>query len=373
VGFLRFYLAFCVISSHVAVPFGFPVLGGDQAVECFFLISGFYMAEIHDRKVPVGEFWVSRFLRIFVPFWVVLATTVALAVAGGLVSHRWGCLAPWLRDPFPNGFAGAFLATMSNVTLLFQDWMLFLSHPAGAAISFSRGFWNEAAPLKDYLILPQAWSLALEVQFYLLVPWLLRRRDAVLVAILCVSIGARVAAALWLGLDHDPWTYRFFPFELALFLTGVLAHHRSEGGRRWRIPGGSRANLRVSLSAFATIVAVCGLAAFVGHRLADGVLKVILMLLPWPAVAAAISVLFQATRDHRLDRRLGDLSYPLYLVHLLALSLLVHVDVSWSRPLPVLALSTVLALVLQRTVVDPLESRRKVWARRLGGRDRRNP
>jgi peptidoglycan/LPS O-acetylase OafA/YrhL len=51
-GLLRMLLAFSVLTSHMHGRgiFGFRILSGGLAVECFFMISGFYMALVLNEK-----------------------------------------------------------------------------------------------------------------------------------------------------------------------------------------------------------------------------------------------------------------------------------------------------------------------------------
>lgn len=73
------------------------------------------------------------------------------------------------------------------------------------------------------LLVPQAWTLGVELAFYIVAPFVLVRRKALLL-LLALSISVRIYL-LYVGLGKsDPWTYRFFPAELALFLLGALAH-----------------------------------------------------------------------------------------------------------------------------------------------------
>ena len=87
-GVIRFFLATAVVFHHSTLPWNLPVVDGHQAVRLFYMISGFYMALILDRKYPAtGEgiwlFYSNRALRIFPIYWLVLA-------AAGLFMQRLG-------------------------------------------------------------------------------------------------------------------------------------------------------------------------------------------------------------------------------------------------------------------------------------------
>ena len=78
------------------------------------------------------------------------------------------------------------------------------------------------SPLWRCLIIPQAWSIAIEETFYLCAPFINALRTGALLLILVLSLGARLYVYSLGGL-HDPWTYRFSPFELGLFVLGILS------------------------------------------------------------------------------------------------------------------------------------------------------
>ena len=74
-GLLRTILALLVVGSHLGA-FG----GATFAVKGFFIISGFYMALVIStryHKLPVGDFYASRLLRLLPLYWVIGLLTVA--------------------------------------------------------------------------------------------------------------------------------------------------------------------------------------------------------------------------------------------------------------------------------------------------------
>jgi peptidoglycan/LPS O-acetylase OafA/YrhL len=177
-----------------------------------------------------------------------------------------------------------------------------------------------------FLLLPQSWSLATELCFYLMAPFLIPRRK-LLWAVLVSSIAGRLLAYSF-GFDQDPWAYRFFPFEAAFFIAGALSH-------QVLAPRLAKINWKV------TPVVVAGL-----------------LLFPWlpvhpvlfaAAFVAAVPLLIRETGPG--DRLAGDLSYPVYLTHWPVW--LVGMTLGWSPVLVVLA-TLAAAAVLLRTVVMPV-------------------
>jgi peptidoglycan/LPS O-acetylase OafA/YrhL len=84
-GFLRFILAITVVIAHSSPIFGFTFVGGQIAVQSFYMISGFYMTLILNEKY-VGTnssyklFISNRFLRLYPIYGMVLLLTIVSSV-----------------------------------------------------------------------------------------------------------------------------------------------------------------------------------------------------------------------------------------------------------------------------------------------------
>jgi peptidoglycan/LPS O-acetylase OafA/YrhL len=193
--------------------------------------------------------------------------------------------------------------------------------------------------------------LGVELLFYLCAPLLVRRSPRIILSVLLASLALRGFVYFHLGWTHDPWTYRFFPLELAFFLAGSLAYQLY---RRIRTRIAAR---RVLLPAMALFFTICLLYQFVPEWEAGGV--VIRQWIFYTVAWVAIPWLFTASKDSRIDRYLGELSYPLYIVHFLAVwflpPLLPQIGITQGVPLWILAASLGLSVVLVHFVSNPLE------------------
>lgn len=289
-GLLRVFLALAVVAAHQPPPTGLlRFVGGQMAVEIFFIISGFYMQMVmtSGRYATARDFYISRALRIFPAYWLI-AGAVLLATPG------------WLAQVTQLGVGPAVLLLLSNAILLLQDMTLFLSGNGGG-LSFTANVFADPLPLYPYLLVPVAWTLALELYFYLLVPLLAKRSDRFLIAIIAITTIARVITYL-AGLNSDPWTYRFFPFEIALFLCGMLAQ-RFHARTDWQ----AFPREKLSRIGWICLAVFCLSGPFRPSRIA-----IFLVAMAW---TFAIPYLFELTRRSRIDRAIGELSYPVYLVH----------------------------------------------------------
>jgi len=346
VGALRLYLALCVVAAHSAgLPF--PVHSGTEAVQIFFLISGFNMSLVRDRYPSARRFWRSRFLRIYLPAWTVLAATVLACVLAGLAKGKWLALQAWPTALAHQGMGGVVYALLANITLIGQDWAMFLGASPAAGLHFVSDFWQDPHPLWQLLALPQMWSVGLEVSFYLLVPLLWKRSTRGLLLLVAGTTAFRVAGYAFLGLGRDPWDNRFLPFELGVFVLGMVLQRR---GSRSRLPLPARFATR-TLLLVAGFLALAQVQSLVDGRL--GAHWAALVFLPLWAVA--LPELFDATRHCPSDRLLGDLSYPVYLVHLAAVAMATWVsNRSWQTPVAMI-LAIGLAELLRRWVEKPVD------------------
>ena len=61
-----------------------------------------------------------------------------------------------------------------------------------------------------------------------------QRSPRTIIAILFASLALRCFLCHGLGWSYDPWTYRFFPLEIAFFLAGSLAYNLYSRAKRPR-------------------------------------------------------------------------------------------------------------------------------------------
>jgi peptidoglycan/LPS O-acetylase OafA/YrhL len=211
---------------------------------------------------------------------------------------------------------GIFVTALSNLTLIGQDWIMFLSHDIGHRLHFTDDFSSSTSPLYHYLLVPQAWSVALELTFYALVPFLNGWSSRWLTFVAVASMALRVLAYRWLGAAHDPWTYRFFPFEISLFIFGMLgfrlfdrtrAYHPSRRFRCASKPSYLAAGALLLLLLYVHLQTVAYITRVVGREIG--------ILLTYPFWIVAIPVLFLVFGGNKTDRIVGELSYPVYLIH----------------------------------------------------------
>jgi peptidoglycan/LPS O-acetylase OafA/YrhL len=151
------------------------------------------------------------------------------------------------------------------------------------------------------------------------------------------------------GFKDDPWSYRFFPSEFALFLTGILGYHayreRNARGKTMWI--------------FVISTACVGICLLINRWNGIGRVASITCLV---AAIILIPTLFRRTHRNRIDRYLGELSYPIYVVHLLASWLVLELTAGWPlawQAAAVMIGTVVSAAVLYALIAEPIERLRK--------------
>jgi peptidoglycan/LPS O-acetylase OafA/YrhL len=370
-GFLRLYLAICVIGSHSEAVLPWQMHSGRQAVQIFYIISGFYIELILSGKYSgKAGFYKSRALRIFPPYFIIALGVGALSVLTRIFFNDWLALSAYFDDPLSrNGVAGVLITAVSNLTVFGQDCVVFLKHDAGQDLAICRSMADSASPLYQYLVLPQAWSIAVEMCFYLAAPFLSRLKTPWLILVILASLGLRLAAAKWLGLNQNPWNYRFFPFEVMHFAYGMLAcrlyrRYKNELPASCRICT-LRGYLVFVVAALAALWIQRQAGSWAGGRIGTENAMILLM----PTWIPAIALLFALLQMNPLDRTIGELSYPIYLVHLAVIELAMLITGKLgllnvpTGPLSALV-SVAAAYLLYQTCLRRLEESRQ---RRLAG------
>lgn len=361
-GTVRFLLALWVVVAHSrgSTLFGIPLFSGTTAVQCFYVISGFLITMILNERAEYRSLWnfyVSRYLRLW-PVYIIVAAVALFTV-------KWDLFATLPSVASPSAIA---FIVFSNLALFFQDWFLFLRFDGGQLAFTSRFAAGPPPAVYQFLLVPQYWSIGVELTFYAIAPFCCRhwRRLALLLALgLCVRLYLGT-----LGLSLDPWSYRFAPAEMMLFAAGGLAYFLGRSAYA-TFPAGTRNTGLLCLVAF---VALTFGAKIISPSLpARHDYYSHLLMLANPEVVAftvlAVAPLFYATRGSRLDDFLGELSYPMYVVHILVGELLARWAAHWmdGGNAVYTALAILVSAGLVFAVIRPIDRYRK----RFGARDPR--
>lgn len=353
-GLLRFLLAIAVVIEHSSNFFGLTLTGGVVAVQGFFMISGFYMAMILDRKYAKGIrgtflFYSNRLLRIFPIYWVVLLLAVLVSVAGVIWPQYFHSLG--VLEKIVSGWSDfhpvtSLFVVVNNLFILGIGTGFFLAIQHGV-MEFSAHASSYTPRLFEFSFVPQAWSLELELELlvYCLAPFLFRRGIVILFGSMIAAFSLRYLAYIN-GLDSDPWNYRFLPFEFGLFLIGALVYrlYALLSVRDVGLVGWFFLVVMIGLTLVYPVLPK-GAGFYKPFETAQTIYLLVL--------AISIPFVFIATRDCKIDRYIGELSYPIYLCHLIVVPMCSG-DFGYYGFKPVV-FSTALAAGLAYLVGRPLE------------------
>lgn len=306
-GKLRLLLAISVIIAHTTPIFGISLIGGIRAVHIFYIISGFYMSLILEGKYiglnSYKLFITNRFLRIFPIYWAILFLTVTFyyfafvknAGAGsellsGYIRYFGGLNEPW-----------KLFIILVNIFLFGQNLIMFMGFGNGpGGLKFSKNLVNSTPSLSSFMLVPQAWTLAIEMCFYLIAPFFLRRSFKFVMTAIVIAFSLRFLI-FYLGNNREPWNSRVFPLELGFFLLGNLTYRMYEWMRA--------NNLRTIYYPIALLCSFLTIILFYHLPFKSPLLYGVLFF--------SLPVIFLGSKDNRLDRSLGNLSYPVYISHFL--------------------------------------------------------
>ena len=314
-GVLRFILAVSVIAAHTSLILGSSFVGGVIAVKAFYIISGFYMSLIlnekyKDVKGSYSVFITNRFLKIYPMYWLVLVFTVVFYLlnfylgknveANFIINYK-----EYLNSKYFSLLTFA-IFILVNILIIGQDALLFMGINQNGFF-FTKNFRTTNPQLYNFLAIPQAWTISLELIFYFIAPFIVRRKMKFVFPLILICFFLKFYFYRN-GFKNDPWNYRFFPFELGFFLIGNICYRCYQKMK----------NYDIGLPKYYWIL-VSFVFCFTYFFNNIPVFNLIKEYLFYFFIACVIPILFIASKNNKWDNYLGDLSYLLYISHILVL------------------------------------------------------
>jgi peptidoglycan/LPS O-acetylase OafA/YrhL len=199
---------------------------------------------------------------------------------------------------------------VTHVSIIGQDIALFLGIDlASGKLFFTENFKNTQPFFISFLAIGQAWTIGLEILYYLIAPFIVRRKNSIILLLILLSLSLRIFIYYGLKLKFDPWTYRFFPTELIYFLLGTLIYRGYVLIKKQAIS----ANFQYLTAGFTLLFTLfySNILWSFTDRLAHTSIHAFYLI----SFIIALPFLFLLTRNWNFDRTIGELSYPIYLSH----------------------------------------------------------
>ncbi|MBR7801489.1 acyltransferase family protein [Undibacterium fentianense] len=315
-GSFRLFLALCVALSHA----NFRVLElnpGVIAVVCFYMISGFVMTALIRQHYVGGQkivgFYLDRALRLYPQYLFIAGITLIWFYLSG---HRTDFLQ----------FPPAMQEYLSNLLLVPLNYYMFNNSHL-------------------FTLIPPAWSLGAEIQFYLLIPILILFR----LRYICLLLsGGIFLFACWGTINTEFYAYRLLPGVLLFFMLGSVFYDLRAEKTKAAFWG-------ISILIFCGVL--WGILSQFGHLLLPYNREVIIGLL----IGAAALFFLAPLKQVAWDNRLGDLSYGVFLNHFFIQWAVLGVPKTLIAWCAYVTLSLSLAWVTQRLVEQPV----LLWRRQL--------
>ncbi len=364
-GIFRTILALAVVLYHSGGIFGYDMTGGRASVECFYIISGFYMSVILNEKYRNGNllyaFYSNRLLRLMPVYYSLLALKIILSFVFYL--YKLFPYQTYTLQYFINFYEKMNMSTIlfliaSNLLVFGQDICLFLGFDIQSGNLYFGINKDRAIPLVWFFnFLPHAWTLSIELCFYLIAPLIVRRRTVILIMLLLLSLSVRIYC-YFLGFRSIWWTYAFFPFEMALFITGSLSYklyryillNNTYNFKSFQII----APILIAVTTF--LYPLLPKTRSIRYFFDDN------QLIYYCIVAISIPFLFILSKNIKFDRLIGELSYPIYLSHLIIIPFFgapTVSDKSWTDILLIIILSIFLSIAILKIIIFPIEKYRQ--------------
>lgn len=338
-GILRLLFALTIVFGH-SMEERIYLFQPQAAVLSFFIISGFYMALIFGNKYhSVLSFYINRFLRIFPLYWIALLLTLGLGIFKTQFHLGSGENAITHYVQY-SGYLNGMQALYETVNFILRNLTLIVTKDY---ISVKENL----AP--GYLIVNQAWSLQVELLFYLVVPLVVKFKAKLLLFSSLYFILFYGIILPFQFIQQNTLTFNFLNYFF-YFLLGMCSYKYVYTNIT------SRKLNNFSIFVFCFFILFIAFYQILPGKILD---KGFYMSLPYyMAFAISIPYIFKFTKDIKMDRFIGELSYPVYISHMLfAKSLLsLHLPhIAFANSAVITTATLIFSVILVKFVQNPID------------------
>lgn len=335
-GFIRILLAISVLIFHSAPLFGFGMMNGIVAVKGFFVISGFYMALILNEKYKGANgsymlFITNRLLRIYPIYWVILILTI-------IFGYYWA-------------YHGAVSQTIIPVNFRPRGFFLY-DTPLGILRDITlliRGDYLNPLKFKLPIVAP-AWTLIPELLFYLIAPFLVKRKWWVLLFIVFVSFLLRYFMYSF-HIYSETQVTSFFPATIGYFLIGVLSFNLYKKQKKKNISVKTQISFMVLLSVYILFWDKIPIISIGSFLLKDWIF--------YPLLYLSLPYIFTFSKIRIINIFLANLSYPIYISHWFIFSLIWNIfsfrERTFSYVVLAIISTVIVSIFIEILISQPLE------------------
>ncbi|WP_185765214.1 acyltransferase family protein [Niallia circulans] len=224
---LDHFYAYIGGENFVHIPFGEQLLNGSIPVSGFMIITGFLMMyhyllkqdiELPNQSKTLYRFWLKRLFRLY-PIYFIAIITAFLTVP--------------VRDKLNVNILNYF--TKSNINGYGEELIYSSNYPSIVDLFSHLTFLHGLIPQNAVSILGPAWSLSLEMQFYLVFPFLFliffykkKSMNLSVLSLLFISTVIAIIMPILFGIYSKVGILTTFPqpsvilYQLPLFVYGML-------------------------------------------------------------------------------------------------------------------------------------------------------
>lgn len=311
-GIVRLLLALSVLIFHAGKFFNYNIVNNTIAVFSFFIISGFYMALVLDKKYSKQQskllFWGNRFLRIFPLYWLSLLV-VFLFVLVKFVFHigtddnaivHYGKYS--LHSSSLLFYTDLFNYIVRNITLI-------------GTIDYFRV--NDNTP--GYLLVQQAWTLQIELLFYVIAPYLNQLSKKIFIVFFLVYVVSFFGFIAPLHLLPPNLGYIFLN-NLVFFLLGMMSYRFLYSWLQTK-----KMHFSVTRGVFIFLILYLLLYHVISFKYQ--IFNVSLNdILYYSIFLFSMPFIFLQTSVSVIDSYIGKFSYPVYITHFIVIKLLSNIS-----------------------------------------------
>lgn len=300
-GLFRFLFALSIVIFHLGFFSTYNIGTDSIAVLSFFIISGFYMSLILNEKYSSNKsFYINRFLRIFPIYWGSLAIFVILAAFKSF-SGQESALSHYLAY-YPSSSYFQFL--VDSINFILRNILLIVN----------LDYFYKPQATSGFLFIQQAWTLQIELLFYLIAPFLVRinfKNLFILISIYMITLYSLVLPQSIL----PPGSLSYmFSIYFIYFVLGIFSYKIYSFIKKKRIPK------FVPASAFILMTLYLLTYHFIPIRYPLDSFN-IPDFFYFSLFILSVPFIFIFSKNLPFDSFIGSLSYPIYIFHIISIKI----------------------------------------------------